>query len=425
MSIVSKSLQNLGNWCFNWSYERDKTGNHWYHVGNQNACWADLHDKINVAIEHPILMPALNYRARHFSNVSFDVIDNEGVSVGDHWMLDLLEEPNPDQSKTDLLEQYIWYKYVFGFVYLYPIGPKGFQPSTLYNLDSSLIKYPENFKTKFILNTEKRDQQFLYDDTSNEQRIRLTMDDIIPFYDLPNGLRENFLVTAPSRLDALKKPLHTVNLAYDAKNVAIKTNGREMFTSSDKDMTGKTIGDREKSEIERRLMNNYGLGAGKMRSIATGVNIKYQSLHIQLADLGLDESVINDAEKIVIGMGIPPNGLRYNANESTFENQKTSEINFIQNEIQTEMDDFTNSLTNKYLKQEGLQLIGKYDHLPILQNDLNKKFDTILKKLEVLKAARETGLNIEDSISLSELQIEELEEQINTEENEATIQDEI
>jgi len=399
----------------NYFYERDRSGNNYYWIGNGNCEWPDLSDKLNVARTNPILMPAINYIAERFANANFYVEKSNGEITQEHPIIQLLENPNPYQSRNEFLKSFIWYKKALGFVYVYnksSVGTGISESTSLYNLNSSCIQYKTGSKTPMLFNDESIDYDFIYN--CDQGKIKVNTEDIIPFYDLSNGLCDDFLLTSPSRLDALKKPITTIDKSYDAKNRIIPQNGDRLITDIGKEHN--LLGLKEKEDIQNRLNGNYGLGVGRSRNIVTGTSLDVKSLHIPLSDLGLDDSIIKDAEKIVLGMGIPLDGLKYDPKKSTFENQLQSEISFYQNTISVEMEDFTNSLTTQFLKEEGSKLIAKYDHLPIFQREKNKELDTLQKKIDVLNNLLGLGVEKDQALKLSQLhELEITEKTINNE----------
>jgi len=204
------------------------------------------------------------------------------------------------------------------------------------------------------------------------------------------------MLTAPSRLDSLKHPLSTIEKAYQAKNVVIGTNGRELFTSGGNGgASAMPFGDTEQTRIQNKLNNETGLGRGRSRSIATRSDVNWESLHIVLKDLGLDESVAEDAAIIVLAFNIP---LELLSNKTaTYENQVQAQIGYIQSVIQNHVDDYANSLTKMFKLPEGEKIIGSLAHLPIMQEVENMRVDSVLKRTVAISNLVRSGLTLEQS----------------------------
>lgn len=396
-------------------YERLKDGSHWY-IRDINSSLIDIKDGLNVGLSNPVLQPSLNLIARLFSSAKFSEVNEDLEPVENSTLVELLKKPNLYQSQQDFLEQFIWFKYCFGFMYMYPVHPVGVRTAertTLNNLNTSFIKFDDNFRTPIVFkevdSKKVLEQKFEYDDQDNKQKLNLEVGKVIPFYDLANGIsgenysngctNRNNLLTAPSRLLSIQTELSNVKQAGIAKNKAIQTNGRELFSNKNSTLgTAMPLKKGEKEEIKTRLNHQTGLGSGRSRAIVTDSSMVWQSLHIKLKELGLDESKQADANTILTGLGIP---LDLADKTSTYENKQQAMLGFMQNNIMPQMNDFTNSLSN-YFELEGTKLIGTYDHLPIMQVIKETELETTKKKAEILDMLLKSGVKAEDALLLLE-----------------------
>jgi len=357
------------NWG-NWGVTRDVNGTPYYEERKSQADWGDEANKLKMAYAHPILMPGISLIADYFSMVRFTENGKDDTPI-----IKLLNKPNIFQTRDDFLKQFIWFKYVCGWVYQYPvIAGTRMSPERikmLYNLKPNLIEFEEDFKTKLPMTMAQESEElaktFEYDEYN--QNISIRFADILTYYDLANGIdettsEENMWIS-PSRLESILKPLVNVQKSFDAKNIVIESNGKELFINKTQGNMAKIpLKKTEQRDIDRKLNGGkYGLGSGKSRTVITNSDLAWQSLHINLADLGLDQSVVSDGQIIVNSLGIPPELYSLSGSSSTFENQAKAVVNFIQKKIQVEMNDFTETINNKF----GTKLVGTYDHLPIMR----------------------------------------------------------
>lgn len=363
------------NWS-NWGFERDRSGETFYYkIGEGNASWNNIDDKIQTAYNHPILMPGIQLIANYFSRAKFT---DGGKDTSP--MLKVLAQPNIFQTQDDFLKQFIWFKYAAGFVYQMPVSVLGDNRADrlkyLYNLNPTLIEFDDRFKTSLPMTTsaveEELDKQFMYDQYN--QALMPKMRDVLPYYDLPNGLKmwgdDQNMWIAPSRLDSLRKPLSNIDKAFTAKNIVIQSNGKELFINKTQGNMAKVMMKKSESDdIVSKLQKDYSPGSGKGRSIVTNSDLLWQSLHIKLKELGLDESVVADAKTVINALQIPPELYSVDGNSATFENQGKAVIHFVQSKIQVEADDFCKTLNNRY----GTDLKATYDHLPIFREAEKQK----------------------------------------------------
>lgn len=394
MGLLDYAFRQIG-------YERLKDGTHWYY-NNASADYINLSDKLKVAKENPILTPIFNKTAQYFSSADFTHVKGDDETPIEHSpYIKLINNPNVYQSKQDLLEQFIWFKLAYGWVYQLPIKAIGIEvPRELYNLDSSLIKFQDEFKTPILFKESDRKELFrseiIYD--KDNQNLKLKLNQITPYYDLANGLnstKDANMVTAPSRLDSLKHPLSTIQKAYEAKNVVIGTNGRELFSSGGTSANSMPLGDVEQKRIQNKLNNETGLGRGRTRAIATKAEVNWQSLHIVLKDLGLDDSVASDVLLIISAFSYPPE--LFGSKAGTWENQNMALLGWLQGVVQNHVDDYASSLTTMFKLPEGEKIIGSLAHLPIMQDIENTRIDNVLKKTVAIRNLVQSGLTQEQS----------------------------
>ena len=152
-------------------YERLRDGTHSYtHTLNENLLDVDVKHGLKVGLTNPVLQPSLNLIARLFASARFSEVNEDGKEVENSEIVNLLKNPNLYQSQQDFLEQFIWFKYCFGFMYMYPVHPVGMrtaEKTTLNNLNTAYITYGNNFKTPIVFRKADAknimDQRFEYD----------------------------------------------------------------------------------------------------------------------------------------------------------------------------------------------------------------------------------------------------------------------
>ena len=396
MSVLDSILGKIG-------YTRLSDGSHHYTIANGNTSFLGGKDPLELSLRNPIISACVEIRAKMLSQAEFYIEDANGDKNLDDELIKLINNPNVHQSKQDFLKQFEWFKSTYGWVYQKPYAAVGFTPQAIFNLKPSCIKFPKTmlnpmvWKDKDVKNYYK--QKFNYKSQDEEKSIELK--DIIPFYDLTNSLndtKEGF-ITSPSRIESIIKQISNIGLVGDAENVMIQTNGREMFFGGQS--KGGNLGislpldSEDKKNIESRLMNNYGFGKGKRRSIALKNEAGHKSLHIPLKELGLHESLINNANIVREAYEVPNELYDTYMTGSTFENQKEALIGFIQNTVQGVADDLANSWTSHF-GYEAKPIKASFSHLPVMQHTEDKKADKLLKISTAYRNLIQAGLSNED-----------------------------
>ena len=402
------------------TWNRDSSGNNWYVENNGNGFGSgENQSNLEISQNHPILTPALLFISKLFSQAEFKVVNKEtGKEEKNHWLIKLLNKPNLYQTQSDFLESLQFIQIAQGKAVGYLKRPIGFSGAedidSIYLLDSDLIEWPlkykdTNFRSPMLSARAKgiADNEIIkYDE--NGENLKIKVKDLIFFYDLPNMLQKNFY-DVNSRLDGLRQTLINTNDSLIAKNIILKTNGKELISGGNNEHFPLMGDDKEKAE--NLLQNNYGLGWFRKRGIVTKASINYQSLHIALRDLGLDESVKVDGNLIYTALHIPKDIISLEAKKTTYNNFKESMVSYIQNEMQASTNAFADVL-NQLIDDSDYKLVGSYEHLPIMQFILIERYEGISKKAKALNDLLITGVPKEVALEMcgfdKDLQLEEI-----------------
>lgn len=402
------------------TWTKNSSGNNWY-VENDGNGFGSGENMTNLELSqnHPILTPSLLFISKLFSQAEFKVVSKEtGKEEKNHWLIKLLNKPNIYQTKSDFLESLQFIQIAQGKAVGYLKRPIGFnQPEdidSIYLLDSDLIDFPDeynnaNFRSRMYssrLESVADSEEITYD--KNGENLTIKIKDLIFFYDLPNMLQKNFYEVS-SRLDGLRQTLLNTNDSLIAKNIILKTNGKELISGGNNEHFPLAGDDKEKAES--LLQNNYGLGWFRKRGIVTKASINYQSLHIALRDLGLDESVKVDGNLIYTALHIPKDIISLEAKKTTYNNFKESMVSYIQNEMQANVNSFADVL-NQLISDTDYKLVGSYEHLPIMQFILIERYEGISKKAKALNDLLMTGVPKEVALEMcgfdKDLKLEEI-----------------
>lgn len=384
-------------------WERNKSGQNFYTELIESGKWGLGGCNLEIAQNHPILTPAMLFVSKLFSQASFSMKNTKtGELINNHPLLDLLNDPNYFQTKTDLLESLMFMQIANGVSVIWKRNIIGLEGSieSIYLLDYNLITWPDNFVTKMSLSSSKnkiKDTNIVYDKDGENHAIKLS--ELMFFYDMPNGLKSKNMYKNASRLDGLKQTLINTCDSLIAKNIILKTNGKEMLSGSKE---GFPLDETEKIEAQRLFNVNYGLAKNRSRSLITKANVNWQSLHIALRDLGLDESVKVDGNIIFTALHIPKDILSLEAKKTTYNNFKESMVSYIQNEQQSSLDSFC-EVFNKGIKYKNLKLVGTYEHLPVMQFIKKQKYESAELQGKALKALLDAGVPDEVALELVDL----------------------
>lgn len=357
----------------NWIYEKFTGTPHdnWYTLIDENGAF-DLSGKTSDMLlysqNHPILSGAMLFVCNLFAQAEFKIVRLDGSLYNGplNDKLRVMSNPNYYQSRIDFLEALLWMKIARGCVPIYMPKRIGFPDEVIamYVLDPYRIEWPSNFRTPMSYSDSLfKTTVVKYKESSDTEPINIKLNDLVFMYDMPNILVPTNKFKTSSRLDGLKQTLDNTVDSLVAKNIILRSNGKEMLTSSD--ANGFPMDAKDEEEARRIFNVNYGLAPGRNRSLITKANVKWQSLHIALRDLGLDESTKVDGNIVYTALHIPKDILSLEAKKTTYNNFRESMTSFIQNDITAMVNDLSITLSGVLLPS-NLKLVGTYDHLPVM-----------------------------------------------------------
>jgi hypothetical protein len=344
---------------------------------------------LDMSLENPVLMTIIGLRAQVYSQMEIRHVDSNNKDVVNSPYIKLLDQPNYFQSKEDFFYQQMWFLSACGFNYTYQKKSIVQEiPVALYNLipnDLDLNKV--NKLNKFIATEQDikafNDRKVKYKLDDLEQDIRIG--DIIPFYDLANGLMSNSIITSPSRIKGISKIVENIEENIKAKNTNLRMSQKFLSTKKGGMQGVETpLKDADRKSIENIL--------GRKALQITSGDISVTHLVTDLKKLFLDEQFADDANKCVLAFEMNKNVINYFSKDSTFDNQDKGMIAWVQNSIHTTAKNTMNSMSQQWgLIEKGERLIASYDHLDFMQSLAASKAAAMLTMEQSIKLSLENG----------------------------------
>jgi hypothetical protein len=393
--MVTKSVSLFGREL--WRVERNRAGQFSYTFldgsgFNDNGKYLELYFK------NPVLNTIVNLRAELYSQMKIQHIDKNDKVIENSPYVDLLYNPNYFQSKEDFFYQQMVFLSTAGNDYMYQ--KKAFAnelPKAIYNLIPTEIDLNNTHKLNKFLVTKQDIKAF------NERKIKYNLDgqtydlylsDIIPLYDLANGLENNTFMQSPSRVKAIYKVLCNIDENLASKNINLKMSQKYL---SKNESTG------NEAQIQTSDRNSIENALDRKSLIVTNANVNVQHLVSDMKKLFLDEQFADDANKCLLAFGLNKDVLNYYAKDSTFENQEKGVIKYIQNSLQSTADNTMNSLSSQWgLFEKGERLKASFDHLAVMQSIVIDKINSFKAMQEAIKLGLENGtVTSADAIKMS------------------------
>ena len=342
-----------------------------------------------------------------FSRGRVCVVDRDNNEIEGHPFTKLIANPNFSQSQQDFLYQHLFFKATGNNVTRIINKRKSTDLEgviALKNLVPSQINYKDiNKVDKFIFSASDikafKEETIIYTISGKEYSIPLN--ELVFFYDITNGLQDGRVMTSPSRISALEPSLANIYEAQKGKNINLKLSSKHIISgkqSAGGDPFKETILEAaEKTQIEDRLFQKD--------THAVGSQLDVHSLAGDFRKLMLDDSLAADMLRVSNAFGMSKDVLNWAMNgASTFENQKTAIVDWIQNSIQFEGDDWANTWTTHFsLEDAGEKVVMKYDHLPVMQILKEKQMQALKTRAEIAELIIKVGGTKDEAFEISGL----------------------
>jgi hypothetical protein len=386
--MVVKSLSLFGRELLR--VERNRSGEFSYTLLDGGNEFIQSEKYLEMSLTNPVLMTICALRSKIYSQMQIKHINAKGDVIENSPYTKILSQPNFFQSQQDFLFQQMWFLSATGNCYTYQ--KKAFTtelPKALYNLVPSDIDFNKVHKVNNFIVTDKDKKAYgerLIKYTLDNTEYKLKLSEIIPFYDLANGLKSDTFMISPSRVKGIIKVLENIEQNLKAKHINLQMSQKYLATNkSNMQGVSTPLKDEDRTAIERVL------GSKSMQ--ITNNDIQVNHLVSDMKKLFLDDQFSSDSLKCLLAFDMNKDILNYSlSGASTYENQEKGELRYLQNSIQTTADSTMGSFSSQWgLIEKGEKLIATYDHLNIMQPVMNEKIATLKTFQEVVKLSLENG----------------------------------
>lgn len=351
--------------------ERDRLGSFTYSFLENNG-FANSTKYLELSLSNPVLLAIISLRAKIYSQMKITHLNESGKPIENSPIIQLFKQPNYFQSQEDFLFQQMWFLSAAGTNLTYRVNALS-QTKSIYNLIPTEIKLNDTEKVKSFIYTKAElkaygDRKIIY--TLDRQTINISIKDLIPTYDLANGLTCNSLMSSPSRLKGISKTVENIEENLLSKNVNLKMSQKYLMASQS---------DGNEVQIQKTDRDDMFSKIAKNSLLITNANIKAQHLVSDMKRLYLDEQFSNDALTCLLAFDMSKDILNYFSNgASTYENKEKAMLDYVQNSIQTDANNTMNSFASSFgLIDKGESLVASYNHLPVMQSVMKMKIETL------------------------------------------------
>jgi len=367
----------FGLWGKSVTVERDRSGTFTYSFLEQNG-FTNSTKYLEQSLTNPVLIAIIALRSKIYSQMKITHLNSTGKPIDNSEILKLFKQPNYFQSQEDFFFQQMWFLSAAGTNLTYKVDALS-TTKAIFNLIPSEIDLNDTEKVKSFIYTKGElknygEKKIIY--KLDGQTFEIKLKDIIPTYDLANGLTCNSLMSSPSRLKGISKTVENIEENLLSKNVNLKMTQKYLMASQ---------GDGNEAQIQKQDRDDIFSKIARKSLLITNANIKAQHLVSDMKRLYLDEQFSADALTCLNAFDMSKDVLNYFSNgSSTYENKEKAMLDYVQNSIQSDANNTMNSFASAFgLIDKGESLVASYNHLPVMQFVMKTKIET-------LKAFQET-----------------------------------
>ena len=154
-----------------------------------------------------------------------------------------------------------------------------------------------------------------------------------------------------------------------------------------KDIVGQVPIDPKERDRVQDEFKNYGTRKGQYQSIITDLPIKWQQAGTNNPmNLGLFQEIEQGFNKCLDEFGVPAE-LFVRAQGSTYENQHQAEKGLYVRTVMPEANEWMGGISSEFLEGNNTSIVAEYLHLPIFQEDLKARGESLTTMVNALSKA--------------------------------------
>lgn len=332
----------------------------------------------------------INRLASSMANGKWWIVDkkNNDVSKNHEYISNLINRPNPLQTRTELIKQIDVYRNLYGITYVYAVVPEG------YNLISDAISL-------WPINPERIEPVFKKDIIYFAQNI----EDIIEKYVITIGnttinVNPKHILTVRdsygdicafdefkniSRIGGLYHEVRNIIQAQEAIYALNKDRGAQgIITNKTKDVSGNIpLSPAEKKQIEDEYKKKYGLGENQAKILITDSDLGWQQMSFNVKDLMLFEGIKQNIESIADALNYPFE-LLANQKGTTYANRSEA-IKYLYQDNTIPASIIYNEKFSEFFELGNDRIDIDFSHIAYLKEDEAKQAESRLKRSQSLK----------------------------------------
>jgi len=343
----------------------------------------------------PEVNAVINLKARCRANGVLKTVDKSGKEI--NRLPEILKKPNWFQDQKEFMRQCSLFHDIYGNEYIYGLTPVGFawdRAKALFTLPPNLIKQEYEENQAYWNFAEQPKVSYTYE--MDNFKYSLEPDQIIHMNDNSVTVMEangRGVLKGESKMKGLRAALKNIKMAYESRGIILKYRGALGILSNrstDGVGSGLPLEEKEITDLQKKYQQYGGL-EGQFQVIISSANLQWQQMSVDPNKLGLFQETEEDFNKILDAYGVPSE-MFTRQKGATFENQNQARKSIYENTTIPEANEWTTGLNSKFFPEpNGPKIIADYSHLPIFQEDIKHRSETLANMVNSLSRLLQDG----------------------------------
>lgn len=348
-----------------------------------------------MVLSSPAVLKVFCLQCDLFSLAKVYVYNKKGKIVEDDAALDRFESPNPMQSRSQFLWDFMFWS-MLGNAHLYmdsDIVERDNAP--MYWLNPAQLEWPLDIERKkdklvfskaAIADLNRTMLKYRYEDGTT---FNFPLSKLTTFTDLTNGVGNWF--KGFSRLDALYKVISNSEASLDSKNINVRYAGKFLVAGTQDPMN---VSKTPMSEVEKQSIEERVNGDKQVHAIKSMIDIK--RFVDDLRVLELDKSFLADYYLVGSMYNIPRDVLEAYAS-STYENQEKARAGHVTYTLEPKAEQLGAGVAKAWgYNEKGKRVVLSWDHLPLANIFEKDKANVQATKVNIFNNLLRAGVPIEE-----------------------------
>lgn len=332
----------------------------------------------------------INRLASSMANGKWWIVDqkNNDVSKKHESVSDLINKPNPLQTRTELITQIDIYRNLYGITYVYAVVPEGYN-----SVSDAISLWPVNpervepiFKKDIIYfaqNIEDIIEKYVI--TIGGRTINVNPKHILTIRDSFGDVCSFDKFSNISRISGLHYEVRNIIQAQEAIYALNKDRGAQgIITNKTKDVSGNIpLSQEEKKQLQDEYQKIYGLSEKQAKILISDSDLGWQQMSFNVKDLMLFEGIKQNIESIADALNYPFE-LLANQKGTTYANRDQA-IKYLYQDNTIPASCIYNEKFTEFFELGDDKIEIDFSHIEYLKEAEKEKAEALLKMNQALQ----------------------------------------